>query len=178
MADHRHRDALGLKRPIFAATAYHGHFGRDGFPWEETNRTAELKAAVEARQLGQYTLAQKIGEGGMGGVWLAEHLHQRLEITEPLGTLDISFYRDDFTRIGMNPEVHPSDLPAPVDVVIAAVAEEGMPAALLMSNLQASLQGQVIHPATVAEIIARMNELLELPLEERIKAAYGAPTPA
>jgi hypothetical protein len=25
---------------------------------------------------------------------------------------------------------------------------------------------------------ARMNELLELPLEERIKAAYGAPTPA
>ena len=25
---------------------------------------------------------------------------------------------------------------------------------------------------------ARMNELLELPLEERIKAAYGMPTPA
>ncbi|MET0072386.1 MAG: bifunctional pyr operon transcriptional regulator/uracil phosphoribosyltransferase PyrR [Candidatus Thiodiazotropha sp.] len=50
-----------------------------------------------------------------GGVWLAEQLHRRLGVEEPLGTLDISFYRDDFTRIGMNPEVHPSDLPTPVD---------------------------------------------------------------
>ncbi|MBL3591094.1 MAG: bifunctional pyr operon transcriptional regulator/uracil phosphoribosyltransferase PyrR [gamma proteobacterium endosymbiont of Lamellibrachia anaximandri] len=50
-----------------------------------------------------------------GGVWLAEMLHQELGLEEPLGTLDISFYRDDFTRIGMNPEVHPSDLPVPVD---------------------------------------------------------------
>ncbi len=50
-----------------------------------------------------------------GGVWLAERLHQELGLQEPLGTLDISFYRDDFTRIGMNPEVHPSNLPVPVD---------------------------------------------------------------
>ena len=27
-----------------------------------------------------------------GGVWIAEHMHQRLNITEPLGLLDISFY--------------------------------------------------------------------------------------
>ena len=50
-----------------------------------------------------------------GGVWLAQRLHQELGLPDPLGTLDISFYRDDFTRIGMNPEVHPSDLPVPVD---------------------------------------------------------------
>ncbi|MES9926082.1 MAG: bifunctional pyr operon transcriptional regulator/uracil phosphoribosyltransferase PyrR [Candidatus Thiodiazotropha endolucinida] len=50
-----------------------------------------------------------------GGVWLAEILHNQLRLDDPLGTLDISFYRDDFTRIGMNPEVHPSDLPIPVD---------------------------------------------------------------
>ncbi|MBT3010736.1 MAG: bifunctional pyr operon transcriptional regulator/uracil phosphoribosyltransferase PyrR [Candidatus Thiodiazotropha sp. (ex Lucina aurantia)] len=50
-----------------------------------------------------------------GGVWLAEILHNQLQLDDPLGTLDISFYRDDFTRIGMNPEVHPSDLPIPVD---------------------------------------------------------------
>ncbi|HJP00267.1 MAG TPA: methionine adenosyltransferase [Planctomycetota bacterium] len=37
---------LDLKRPIFERTAYHGHFGRAEFPWEATNRTAELKAAV------------------------------------------------------------------------------------------------------------------------------------
>ncbi len=39
---------LDLKRPIYEKTAYHGHFGRDEFPWEATNRTAELKAAVGA----------------------------------------------------------------------------------------------------------------------------------
>jgi pyrimidine operon attenuation protein / uracil phosphoribosyltransferase len=38
-----------------------------------------------------------------------------MEIAEELGSLDISFYRDDFTRIGMNPQVRPSDLPFNVD---------------------------------------------------------------
>jgi S-adenosylmethionine synthetase len=37
---------LDLKRPIFRATAAYGHFGRPGFPWEETNRLDEFKAAV------------------------------------------------------------------------------------------------------------------------------------
>lgn len=46
-----------------------------------------------------------------GGVWLAERLHKLLGIKQPLGTLDISFYRDDFTRIGMNPKVKPSQIP-------------------------------------------------------------------
>jgi len=50
-----------------------------------------------------------------GGCWIAEHLQRRLTdaglVNEPLGTLDISFYRDDFTRIGLNPKVKPSELP-------------------------------------------------------------------
>jgi pyrimidine operon attenuation protein/uracil phosphoribosyltransferase len=50
-----------------------------------------------------------------GGAWLAERLHAKLALTEPLGTLDISFYRDDFSRIGMHPQVRPSRLPFDVD---------------------------------------------------------------
>jgi pyrimidine operon attenuation protein/uracil phosphoribosyltransferase len=50
-----------------------------------------------------------------GGVWIAGLLHARLGISEPLGSLDISFYRDDFTRIGMNPVVKPSQLPFGID---------------------------------------------------------------
>lgn len=50
-----------------------------------------------------------------GGAWLAETLHQHLGINEPLGKLDISFYRDDFSRIGVHPEVKPSSLPLSVD---------------------------------------------------------------
>lgn len=50
-----------------------------------------------------------------GGVWVARQLHQRLGLETALGTLDISFYRDDFTRIGINPEVKPSSLPSNID---------------------------------------------------------------
>ncbi len=46
-----------------------------------------------------------------GGVWLADRLNRRLGLSTPLGELDISFYRDDFSRIGLNPTVSPSSLP-------------------------------------------------------------------
>jgi pyrimidine operon attenuation protein/uracil phosphoribosyltransferase len=50
-----------------------------------------------------------------GGVWIAERLHALLALSEPLGTLDISFYRDDFTRVGVNPTVKTSNLPVSVE---------------------------------------------------------------
>jgi S-adenosylmethionine synthetase len=34
---------LDLKRPIYRSTAAYGHFGRDGFPWEKTDKAALLK---------------------------------------------------------------------------------------------------------------------------------------
>lgn len=46
-----------------------------------------------------------------GGIWIAQHLHQALKLKNSIGTLDISFYRDDFSRIGLNPQVKPSQLP-------------------------------------------------------------------
>ncbi len=50
-----------------------------------------------------------------GGVWVAKKMHQRLNINEPLGLLDISFYRDDFSQIGVNPKVKPSHLPIDIE---------------------------------------------------------------
>jgi pyrimidine operon attenuation protein/uracil phosphoribosyltransferase len=50
-----------------------------------------------------------------GGVWIAEEMHKRLDINEPLGLLDISFYRDDFSQIGVNPNVKPSQLPPQIE---------------------------------------------------------------
>jgi pyrimidine operon attenuation protein/uracil phosphoribosyltransferase len=50
-----------------------------------------------------------------GGAWVAKNLHEELGLSLPLGTLDISFYRDDFSRIGMHPQVRPSHLPSEVD---------------------------------------------------------------
>ena len=37
---------LDLLRPIYRETAAYGHFGRDQFPWEATNRVDALKAAL------------------------------------------------------------------------------------------------------------------------------------
>jgi S-adenosylmethionine synthetase len=42
-------EALGLRRPrgwSYRATAYHGHFGRAGFPWEDTSRAEALRRAA------------------------------------------------------------------------------------------------------------------------------------
>ena len=55
-----------------------------------------------------------------GGAWVATKLYQQINsaevlFTDPLASLDISFYRDDFSRIGVNPKVKPSDLPPDVE---------------------------------------------------------------
>ena len=50
-----------------------------------------------------------------GGVWLAERLHAALGIALPLGLLDISFYRDDFDKTGLHPQIKPTRIPFEVD---------------------------------------------------------------
>ncbi len=50
-----------------------------------------------------------------GGVTVAKHLYSAMELATPPGELNISFYRDDFSRIGLNPQVGPSHIPFPVD---------------------------------------------------------------
>lgn len=35
--------ALSLRNPVFKATAAYGHFGRDGFSWERTDKIADLQ---------------------------------------------------------------------------------------------------------------------------------------
>ncbi len=71
----------------------------------------ELKRIIIERQLSDPLM---IGIR-TGGVWIAEQMHQRLNINEPLGLLDISFYRDDFSQIGVNPNVKPSQLPPHIE---------------------------------------------------------------
>lgn len=50
-----------------------------------------------------------------GGVWVADALHRALGCSEPLGRLNITFYRDDFNTLGLHPQVSPSDLSVDVD---------------------------------------------------------------
>jgi S-adenosylmethionine synthetase len=39
-------ERLDLRRPIYRETACYGHFGRKGFPWEDTDRADELRRAL------------------------------------------------------------------------------------------------------------------------------------
>ena len=39
-------DSLQLKNPIYKATAAYGHFGREGFSWEKTDKVEALMKAV------------------------------------------------------------------------------------------------------------------------------------
>jgi len=50
-----------------------------------------------------------------GGVWVADALHRALDCRDPLGRLNITFYRDDFHTLGLHPQVSPSDLSVDVD---------------------------------------------------------------
>ncbi|HEY9198640.1 MAG TPA: bifunctional pyr operon transcriptional regulator/uracil phosphoribosyltransferase, partial [Gammaproteobacteria bacterium] len=57
--------------------------------------------ASMAEQLRAQIAARKFNDPAMvgihtGGVWIAERLHRALGLQIPLGSLDISFYRDDF----------------------------------------------------------------------------------
>jgi len=70
-----------------------------------------LRQTIAARQL---TNPLMVGIH-TGGVWVAEALQHRLGIAGPIGLLDISFYRDDFSQIGMHPNVKPSQLPPNIE---------------------------------------------------------------
>jgi pyrimidine operon attenuation protein/uracil phosphoribosyltransferase len=50
-----------------------------------------------------------------GGAWLAERLAMELQLTERLGFIDVSFYRDDYAEKGLHAEVKPTQIPFEVD---------------------------------------------------------------
>lgn len=50
-----------------------------------------------------------------GGVWLAERLHAALGLSQPLGCIDVSFYRDDYASKGLHASPKKTEIPFDVD---------------------------------------------------------------
>ncbi len=102
-----------------------------------------------------------------GGVWIAQRLHPALALSEPLGTLDISFYRDDFTRIGINPQVKASQLPVAIEdrhiVLVDDVLQTGR-------TIRAALNEIFDYgrPASVTLAVLIAREGRELPIEAQV----------
>lgn len=67
----------------------------------------ELDAEALCRQLAEQirphvTPATALVGIYTGGLWLAERLHAELGIAQPLGAIDVSFYRDDYASKGLH----------------------------------------------------------------------------
>jgi pyrimidine operon attenuation protein / uracil phosphoribosyltransferase len=50
-----------------------------------------------------------------GGAWLAERLHAMLGLAEPLGLMDIAFYRDDYHKQGLKADPKRTRIPFEVE---------------------------------------------------------------
>ncbi|RIX47374.1 MAG: bifunctional pyr operon transcriptional regulator/uracil phosphoribosyltransferase PyrR [Rhodocyclales bacterium GT-UBC] len=50
-----------------------------------------------------------------GGVWIAERLKELLGLSEDIGMIDVSFYRDDFAEKGLHPQCKPTVIPFDVE---------------------------------------------------------------
>ena len=70
-----------------------------------------LVAALAAMIKADITPETALGGIHTGGVWLAERLQTLLGVTTALGTLDITFYRDDFDERGLHRDAKRSTIP-------------------------------------------------------------------
>jgi pyrimidine operon attenuation protein/uracil phosphoribosyltransferase len=50
-----------------------------------------------------------------GGAWLAQMLARDLKLEASLGFIDVSFYRDDYAKKGLHPDVKPTQISFNVD---------------------------------------------------------------
>ncbi len=107
-----------------------------------------------------------------GGVWVADRLHRRLGLSDPLGHLDISFYRDDFTRIGMHPQVRPSSLPTSIEdrhlILVDDVLQTGR-------TIRAALNVLFDYGRPASVILATLAERggRELPVEANVVGLHA-----
>lgn len=102
-----------------------------------------------------------------GGVWVAKHLQKILNNKTKLGILDISFYRDDFSRVGLQPTVKPSQLPLSVDdrhiVLVDDVLHTGRTVRAALNEIF-----DYGRPASVCLVVLVQRSGRELPIQANI----------
>lgn len=138
------------------------------------NAQIDIDAALQriTQELERYRNRKPVMVGiYTGGVWIAERLHRMLEFTDPLGTLDISFYRDDFTRVGMNPQVKASHLPVSVEdrhvILVDDVLHTGRTVRAAMNEIF-----DYGRPASVTLACLIERDGRELPIEAQVVGGH------
>ena len=115
----------------------------------------ELKAQVKpsAAMIGIHT----------GGAWLAERLHAALGLQEPLGLLDIAFYRDDYAKQGLAKDPKRSKIPFDVEgrdlLLVDDVLHTGRTVRAAMNELF-----DYGRPASIALVVLAERDGRQLPV--------------
>lgn len=138
---------------------------------------AEKLAQTMAQQLEPYLGANSALVGiHTGGAWLAEKIHALLGRKVPLGTLDVSFYRDDFSRSGLHAEVTPSDIPFDVTgrdiILVDDVLYTGRSVRAAMNELF-----DYGRPASITLAVLVDRGGRELPIASQVTGVALAPAP-
>ena len=116
---------------------------------------AELKPRIGPKtgMVGLYT----------GGAWLAERLHAALGLQEPLGLLDIAFYRDDYAKQGLAKDPKRSKIPFDVEgrdlLLVDDVLHSGRTVRAAMNELF-----DYGRPATITLVVLAERSGRELPI--------------
>jgi len=101
------------------------------------------------------------------GVWIAQALHEKLKIEEPLGELNINFYRDDFSQIGLHPQIKPSNIPFNVEnkhiILVDDVLYTGRTIRAAMNELF-----DFGRPASITLVVLIDRGNRELPIEAQV----------
>ena len=103
------------------------------------------------------------------GVWLARQLHAQLAIQEPLGEINIGFYRDDFQRNGYPKQSSPTRLPPSIDdrhiLIVDDVLHTGRTIRAAMNELF-----DYGRPASISLIVLVSRSGRDLPIEAQVHA--------
>lgn len=98
-----------------------------------------------------------------GGVWLAERLHAELAIPAPLGTMDIAFYRDDYSQQGLAKDPKRTRIPFEVEgknlLLVDDVLYTGRTVRAAMNELF-----DYGRPASIALVVLADRDGRELPI--------------
>ena len=118
-----------------------------------------------------------------GGIWVAQALLRAMDSDAPLGTLDVSFYRDDFSQNGLHPQVLPFEIEGQHLVLIDDVLMSGRTIRAALNELfdygrPASVTLVSLLDLDAAELPIRPNVVgatLSLKPTERVKLSGPAP---
>jgi len=99
-----------------------------------------------------------------GGAWVAERLHALLKLPEPLGLMDIAFYRDDYHAQGLHHDPKRSKIPFDVNgrelLLVDDVRYSGRTVRAAMNELF-----DYGRPASIALVVLADRGGRQLPIE-------------